>query len=786
MNRLVAVLIACLVVPAGFHIASDVEAVVPANAPATIEIIEADQFIPARLIVHYKDHIPDDIRSGEANGVEMLYEFASIPAVYVLATHEAHRRLSSDPSVAFIESGEKRITYAMNTATLASRSIEVTDPNYNLAEPAVYLPDGSLVDGRGIGVAVVDSGLDGTHPGFQEPWSQGGNYVMTDRGIIDGGPYTVMEAHGTMVAGIVSGSGAASLNLKYRGVAPGATLYSFAIGPERLAVHPAMAFDWILQNGQSVDPPIRIVTAAWGCTSGECRAANEDLIHLRLAQQLAEAGYVVVFAGGNHGGDGFNNQLNPEAVLPTPGILGVSSYDDRDLGVRISKMAGKSSRGFALDPATWPDLAAPGEDTRTAYPIGIDTQELPRGSRVPGIERRAYDVMHGTSAAAAHIAGVAALLLHMNPALTPAEVEYILEATATPLTHPEAEQLYVAADPTHPWGPANFEAGHGLVDALEATRLAGAFTGIPSTSPTLEAIPEAWEKIRVGVEIETTFYLTPGSMNETFPAARVPMVQAAMLNEPVNFTSAPFPKAQHISGAELDIWMGSAGECTCQVITGRSFYEAEVSKISKDGTITHLGSAQWDAWNVHGLVPAPRTFNMPFGEPVRFLPRDVIQVSFTLRWESGSTVTTPIPGMETAVLLYMGSPSTPSRFSIGQEVSAMVPDSTVWCKVRQDCADVGGNRVSELVHCDDATPFLINWYGPPASSLVLRCTNFAISCTVPGMPGDPWGRCDAEAPTAATTLGEKNGRCEYVVPGRQSVSGTSGRCVGLIFREDDD
>ncbi len=784
MVRLLAALIALLVVPFAVDVASDeAEAVETVAAPIALDIVNPEQFVPARVIVHYEHEVPDDIQQGEFTGFEVLYEFASIPAVYALATKEAVDRLATDPSVTFIESGEKRISYATNTATQASKSIEVTDPSFNPAEPPIFMPDGSIVNGKGIGVAVVDSGLDGTHPGFQEPWSQGGNYVMTDRGTIDGGLYTVMEAHGTMVAGIVAGSGATSLNLKYKGVAPGATLYSFAIGPERLAVHPAIAFDWILQNGQSVDPPIRVVTAAWGCTSGECRTANEPFIHLVLAELLAKSGYVVVVAGGNNGGDGFNNQLNPEATLTEPGVIGVANYNDRDIGVRISKLASKSSRGFALDPASWPDLAAPGEETRTAYPIGFDSREPGRGTRAPGIERHAYDVMDGTSAAAAHMAGIAALVLQINPSLTPAEVEYILEATAEPLTHPEAEPLYVRADPTNPWGPANFEAGHGLVDALEAVRLADGFAGIPLVAPAPEPLPAAWSKIRVGVDIEDTYYLFPGGMAHRHPTSPGPLVEIAMLDVPVQFTSSPMRGTHTFSAAELDIWVGSPGECICQ-LTSRPFFEVEFEKIASDGTPTPVATSTWNLWNVHAVAPTPRTFNMPFGTDVTFDPGDSFRVSFTLKWKSGTTVTVPLPVAETVAFLYLGSPSTPSRLSVGQEASAMIPDSAIWCKVRQDCADLGGIRTNDLVHCEDETPYRLTWFGPPGSTLTLRCANFVASCTVSGLPGDPWHRCSQEIPTPATVFGEKVGRCEYTVPGQMVVAGTAGRCIGLIFRED--
>lgn len=311
---------------------------------------------------------------------------------------------------------------------------------------------GVAYDGSGIGVAVVDSGIDGTHPDFQG--RMGGNVKLipltalaidledTD-GISAGG-------HGTHVAGTVAGTGAASGGDRH-GAAPGATLYGVS-GGTAISMHSAVAgLEWVLDNHDQVSPAIRVVNNSWGSGAGPHDPGSATAL---ANQALVNAGIVVVFAAGNDGGDGSSQQTSPTCVDPTPGVICVASYNDQNSGTVNGPMSSFSSRGRNGEPNTYPDISAPGDQIiapcRLTLPICVTGTD---GSNE-------YATLSGTSMAAPHIAGIVAQILQANPALTPAQVEDILEDTARQISTGAAYQ----PDPANPTTPTSFDKGHGLVD----------------------------------------------------------------------------------------------------------------------------------------------------------------------------------------------------------------------------------------------------------------------------------------------------------------------------------
>lgn len=312
--------------------------------------------------------------------------------------------------------------------------------------------NGTPYDGSGIGVAVVDSGIDGTHPDFEG--RMGGNVKLV--------PFTGLAidladtdtpsagGHGTHVAGTVAGTGAASGGDRH-GAAPGATLYGVS-GGTAISMHSAVeGLEWVLDNHDQVSPAIRVVNNSWG--SGA--AAHDPGSATALANQaLVNAGIVVVFAAGNDGGDGSTQQTSPTCVDPTPGVICVASYNDQNSGTTNGPMSSFSSRGRNGQPNTYPDISAPGDQIiapcRLTLPICATGTD---GSNE-------YATLSGTSMAAPHIAGIVAQILQANPALTPAQVEDILEDTARPISTGAPYQ----ADPANPTTPTSFDKGHGLVD----------------------------------------------------------------------------------------------------------------------------------------------------------------------------------------------------------------------------------------------------------------------------------------------------------------------------------
>jgi subtilisin family serine protease len=278
--------------------------------------------------------------------------------------------------------------------------------------------------------------------------------------------------HGDLVAGVAAGFERTTMNGRtVRGVAPGAKLVGLGSGLTRMRVYGvASGLNWVLENhldpcGDGSCPPIKVVNNSWGTTGSV--AFNPDAAISKLADQLVSAGVVVVFAAGNSGGDGSVNQVSAHARNPTPGVIGVANYDDADLGSRDSDLHASSSRGLKTDPTTYPDLAAPGTDITSACPpTALDCypeEEVREGGHDAFDIDPYYATARGTSLSAPYVAGVAALLLEANPALSPAEIEYMLEDTA----YQFGPDDYVT-DPRNPNHTTSFDRGHGLVDVTAA------------------------------------------------------------------------------------------------------------------------------------------------------------------------------------------------------------------------------------------------------------------------------------------------------------------------------
>jgi serine protease AprX len=385
-----------------------------------------------------------------ASGAVFVHALVSLPAAYVLATPEQAELLSHQDGVERIER-EEAVTYDDAESRVALRVPQVTTPLTGLSDA-----NGRTVRGTGVGVAVVDSGLDATHADLAyRPLTPGGvvaaNYKMVSQGAVPLPDTDTTSGHGTHVASIVAGQGVSDPTQV--GVAPGASLYGFGIGESSTTVWASQAFDWILANGATMDPPIRVVTNSWHTTT----AYDPDSVITRLVNQMVDKGIVVVFSAGNDGGDGSSATTSGECQIPRAGVLCVAAFDDLGSGTRDGKVAPYSSRGDRTRPATWPDLSAPGTNVRGARPL-VGTQT--------GLAVSPYAELSGTSQAAPHVAGIAALMLQAKPSLTPAQVETLLESTAYKFTDGGA---YSTSSPDL---GGHYAKGHGLADAYAAVKAA--------------------------------------------------------------------------------------------------------------------------------------------------------------------------------------------------------------------------------------------------------------------------------------------------------------------------
>jgi subtilisin family serine protease len=434
-----------------------------------------------------------------AAGLTVQQRWELVDVVVGVGTPAQVRALRDQGGVVYVE-GDQPLSFDLQTAHEATRSNEALATYADAA--------GARVDGAGVSIAVIDSGVDATHPFFQQ---DGASKVVVNRknvcGIVlvpsldeqcfQSAPDTDTVSaggHGTHVAGIAAGSEITTTlpaGRQLRGSAPGAKLVSLSVGAGLSLLDAAAAQNWVLEHQQNpcrsaaeqtvdeVDadcPPIRVTNHSYGpaANSQKGNSFNEETAAVRIQRALVDKGVVAVWAAGNSGGDGSLAFTNPTGMDPTPGILMVASYNDAGVGSRDNVLSTFSSRGKIGEAGSYPDVSAPGDKITSscrAYLAVCSTGRDP-------IDGGDYNTISGTSMAAPYIAGVVAQLVQADPSITPAAVEDALEDSAHKFTAGGAYE----SDPTNADGTTSFDKGHGLVDVVEALALVSAGQTTTSTS----------------------------------------------------------------------------------------------------------------------------------------------------------------------------------------------------------------------------------------------------------------------------------------------------------------
>ncbi len=253
-------------------------------------------------------------------------------------------------------------------------------------------------------VAVVDTGIDYTHPDLGGCFGPGckviGGYDFANR---DTDPRDDL-GHGTSVAGII----AANQTSRLSGVAPEADLLAYKVCSLAESGFPeCLESDVIAGLQRAVLDGAQVINISLG------RPGTIDCLLCEAVQAAVERGVLVVASAGNSGGYG---GINVPGLCP--GALAVGAVDKHDF------LAPFSSRGiFADDPGlAKPELTAPGVTIQT--PAFNDSDSGSPAS---------YVLFSGTSAAAPHVSGVAALLLRLYPSLSPVDLRSLLVNSADDL-----------------------------------------------------------------------------------------------------------------------------------------------------------------------------------------------------------------------------------------------------------------------------------------------------------------------------------------------------------------
>ncbi|MFB6723782.1 S8 family serine peptidase, partial [Kribbella sp. NPDC056345] len=254
--------------------------------------------------------------------------------------------------------------------------------------------------GKGVKIAILDSGIDGNHPDLK-------GRIAAEQNFSDAATAMDHVGHGTHVAGIAAGNGSASGG-KYTGVAPEATLLNGKVlGDDGSGLNSQViaGMEWAVQQGAAV------VNLSLGSGPSD----GTDVVSTALNSLSRTSGTLFIVAAGN-------------CRSTTPAQVSAPASADEALAVgnlvRDGALAPSSCRGPRTgDGALKPEISAPGTDIVAARAAGTDLGDPVDDN---------YTSATGTSMATPHVAGVAALVAQANPDWKAAQLKARLISTADP------------------------------------------------------------------------------------------------------------------------------------------------------------------------------------------------------------------------------------------------------------------------------------------------------------------------------------------------------------------
>jgi subtilisin family serine protease len=422
-----------------------------------------------------------DVAWLEAGGFDVVKIYPNIDAIGIrkVPSGDLETLLQRDGAV-FIDPTGQPVMYS-HIATPAAKARESDEYSPETAWELGY-------QGRGVNIAIMDTGVDNQHPSIVGKWVGGADiskpetFLWPRDGSFDADD---TNGHGTTCTGISMGTGAP--DGQYMGAAPEAMLVDIRIGTVigyAPGEGPIGFYDATLEGaiwakshkddewaGQSEENQgIDIISVSWGIDVGGSTDGSDP--YSRSMDDLAEAGVIPVIAAGNSGpdNDGFAG-LGAASLAIT-----IAATDDMDTVNRSDdEIATYSSRGPRKDngdddPSNElkPDVSTPGTRITQAqfdrFGDGSGNGYGNRGS--------------GTSYATPLVAGVVALMLEANGNLTPRLAKEILRFTAERMgnaTLPEVDPFW------------NKDHGWGMVDAYKAVVVAGSIENVDEIDPELQA-----------------------------------------------------------------------------------------------------------------------------------------------------------------------------------------------------------------------------------------------------------------------------------------------------------
>ena len=442
-----------------------------------------------------------DIKALIELGLEIRYDINSVNAFllgYVNSSLYLH--LGSLPNVAMVEPYGRVVFYG-----------DVQTPAIKASNSSVY-PEGAWslgVSGKGVNIAVVDTGVDNEHPGLEGKFIAGYDAVCSDDALCvasfqeDDGSFDPddQNQHGTACSGMAASTGILPNGepSNFTGSAPDADLVDVRIGTavgagpfenyilEQEFYESAMdGLNWVIENKDTAWPGVEnesygidIISLSWGITSHESGGSDGSDMFSLVLDEATLAGITVSVAAGNDGSnnDGLSGMGSSSLSITVGATDDKNTVDRSDDGI-----ASYSSRGPRRDnndgnpyDEMKPDVSAPGTNivqAEACHASGSCYNRLPgQDAADNGYSGRGS----GTSYATPAVSGVIALMIEANPDLDPLSIREILRLTSErkeSLTSADGEGVEEGPWATYPeldpyW---NRHFGWGMVDAYEAVK----------------------------------------------------------------------------------------------------------------------------------------------------------------------------------------------------------------------------------------------------------------------------------------------------------------------------
>jgi subtilisin len=362
------------------------------------------------VIVGFKE-LPDAALI-HAHGGDIVYQYSLIKAVACSLPAQAINALQKNPKIAYVEEDFE--------VTALEYGYPIEDWGITKIGAETLHKTTTPVLGSGIIVGVIDTGINKGHADLTGNYVKGWDFVNNDNDPNDD------NGHGTHCAGII----AAAINdveIAVVGVAPKASIYAYKVLNSRGS---GTVSNIIAGIDKAVLDGVDVISLSLGSTSYSLGLET-------ACKNAVSKGVVVVAAAGNSGNTATGSTVNYPAR--TTEVIAVGATDVSD------KLATFSSTGPEVD------VVAPGVRILSDYK-DINTGDLLNQDTV---------YMDGTSMACPHVAGTVALMLSVNPSLTPVQIQGILKNTAIDL------------------GTLNFDTyyGYGRIAAIAATESARALLG---------------------------------------------------------------------------------------------------------------------------------------------------------------------------------------------------------------------------------------------------------------------------------------------------------------------